>query len=258
MPSLTHVFSPEVEELKEQRRILVRLEQELTEKELDLSTLHGELHVFERRYSRVVGVKYAELDEVKAQILDLAARFYPKSDRFRTQAESAREHARQSSGEQTASEKESGPRKKFKPSEDLKKLFRDVAKKIHPDLASNEGDREKRHRLMACLNQAYDRLDDEGIRAILVEWEAGDHSEAIGPGARLVKTLRQMAQVRKRIQEIHRELEKLKNSAMYRLKEKVERVERNGLDPLKEMAAEVDEKVHSFKARVRDLAAELE
>ena len=253
------MISPEEAELKLKRRDLAKLEQEVAEKELELSTLKGELHLFERRYHLVVGAKYSELDEVKAQILELAARLYPRSDEFRAGAQSAREKARSSAKDSDEIDADLPEEESFEPSENLKKLFRDVAKKIHPDLAADEKERVARHELMAKLNQAYDRLDEDAIHAVLLEWEAGHHSEKSETlGIRLVKTVRQVAQVKKRLQRIAEEIAEITNSGMYQLMEKMASAGKSDGDLLEEMAASVDEKIDSIKSRVRGLAAEFD
>jgi hypothetical protein len=93
---------------------------------------------------------YAELDQVKAQVLGLATKVFPQADNFREEAESAREQAREFKEKIPEAKKP----KEFNPPENLKKLFRRVAKRIHPDLASSATERERRHYLMAKLNQA--------------------------------------------------------------------------------------------------------
>jgi hypothetical protein len=259
LSSVIPAVSPEEEELKLKRRDLAKLEQDLAEKELDLSTLKGELHLFERRYQLVVGAKYTELDEVKAQILELASGLYPRSDEFRAGAQSARERAQGSAKATEDYESDSPEGEVFKPTENLKKLFRQVAKKIHPDLASDEKEKNRRHELMAKLNQAYDRLDEEAIRAVLVEWEAGYHPDKnVTLGTQLVKIVRQVAQIKKRLSRIEEEWVEINNSGMYQLMNKMALAENTDLDLLEEMAASVDEKINSIKFKVRDLAGEFD
>ncbi len=257
--AISPAVSPEEEELQQKRRETTRLEQELAEKELELSTLNGELHLFEKRYNLVVGVKYTELDEVKAQILELASRLYPRSDEFRAGAQSARERARSSSRETEDLDSDALEKESFKPSEDLKKLFREVAKKIHPDLAADDKEKARRHELMAKLNQAYDQLDEEAIQAVLQEWEDGDHPEKNETlGTQLVRMVKKIAQVRKRLQGICDELTQIQNSGMYQLMKKIESAGEHGSDLLQEMAASVDRKVDTIKSKVRDLASEFD
>jgi 5-carboxymethyl-2-hydroxymuconate isomerase len=251
------VIPPEEEELQLKRRDLAILEQDLAQKELELSTLKGEVHLFERRYHLVVGVKYTELDGVKAQILELASGLYPRSDEFRAGAESAKEKAQSSANAEE--DDDSDLSEVFKPSEDLKKLFRQVAKKIHPDLASDEKEKIRRHELMAKLNLAYDRLDEEAIHAVQREWEAGRHPEKNETvGAQLVKIVRQVAQVKKRLLKIEEEWDEIQNSGMHQLMHKTAEAEKIGLDMLEEMAESVDEKINSIKSKVRDLAGEFD
>ncbi|GJL77231.1 MAG: hypothetical protein NPINA01_02200 [Nitrospinaceae bacterium] len=253
------MISPEEEELRLKRRDLAQLEQDLADKELELSTLNGELHLFEKRYQLVVGAKYTELDEVKAQILELASRLYPRSDEFRAGARSARERAQSSAEGADDIELDLPKEEAFEPTENLKKLFREVAKKIHPDLASNDKEKARRHELMARLNQAYDRLDEEGIHAVLQDWEAGDQPEKKETlGVRLVRTVRQISQIKKRLQKIDEEMAEIKNSGMYQLMNKIATAGKIGGDILEEMAASVDEKIASIKSKVRDLAGEFD
>ena len=90
MSSVVQVLSLQAEELRARRREMSDLRRRLAGKELELSTAKSELNIFERRYQNVVGSMYVELDRVKAQILGLASKFYPKAKNFREEAKSAR------------------------------------------------------------------------------------------------------------------------------------------------------------------------
>lgn len=104
--------TPEQQELDKKLAELAALETELAQRELDVATTQAELHSFEREYLQVVGIRYTELDRLEAQIAEYMA--YLESSRD------------------------------FKPSESLKKLYREVAKRIHPDLATDEEERSRR------------------------------------------------------------------------------------------------------------------
>ena len=254
MSSVVQILSPQAEELQAKRRELAQLRKTLAEMELQLSTEKAELNLFEIRYQKVVGAMYAEMDIVKAQVLNLAAKLYPNAETFREEAESAREQARQ------YSEKEKEPvnsQAEFRPPENLKKLFRKVAKKIHPDLSSSDEERKKRHDLMAKLNQAYDKLDEEGIRSILIEWEAEGYTESsMELGEQLVLVVRQLAQIKSRLYNISEEMEEIELSEMFQLKINIDSAEKEGRDLLQEIAEDIKEKINKAKAQIRDLAHE--
>lgn len=141
--------TPEAQELEKKREELASLEAELVQRELDLATLRAELTAFEARYLKIVGVLYAELDEIEAQIAEAQARRRPRDPKVQAEAAQARAQADESA--QTAKAIQE-PRPK--PTESLKKLFREVAKRIHPDLATNEEDRARRQKLMTEPNRA--------------------------------------------------------------------------------------------------------
>ena len=62
------VQSSEERELELKRQQLAAPEAELVEQELRLSTLLAELAAFKAEYLRVVGSRYATLDELKAPV----------------------------------------------------------------------------------------------------------------------------------------------------------------------------------------------
>ena len=55
----------------------------------------------------------------------------------------------------------SGPVPQFNPTEVLKRLYRDVAKAMHPDLADNDEERGHRHVFMSRANEAYEASNGE-------------------------------------------------------------------------------------------------
>ena len=242
--------TPEEKELHKKLSELASLEAELAQHELDLATLQAELRVFENRYLRVIGVRYTELDEIEAQIAEALARLNPKDNKAKEKAEKARYQA-QESAHATGNIPEQKESLKFKPSENLKKLYREVAKSIHPDLSTDEEERLRRQQLMAEANRAYEEGDEERLRAILREWESSPESvKGEGPGAELVRVIRKIAQVEERLRTIEVEIAQLKESDLYKLKIKVEEAEKERHDLLSEMAGQIDKQVADARKRM--------
>ena len=194
---LTKWQTPEEQELSRKLAELTTLKATLAQRELDLATLQAELHAFERRYLRTVGAGYAELDEIEAQIAEALARLNPEDKKAQQQASQSRSRAHESS--QAAGAVDAGAVIEFKPSDSLKRLYREIAKRIHPDLATDEKDRARRHKLMAEANRAYEEGDEARLQAILREWELSPESvKGDGAGAELVRVIRKIAQIEQR------------------------------------------------------------
>jgi hypothetical protein len=245
--------TPEETELAHKKLELAAIENELAERELDLSTLEAELRAFERRYLRTVGVKYAELDDLEAQIAEAMARLNPQDRRAREQASQARTQARESA-QAAGTAKESKKPNEFMPSEDLKKLYRGIAKRVHPDLANDEEERARRTRFMAEVNHAYQDGDAARLQAILAEWEGSPEAvKGEGVGADLVRTIRKIAQVRGRLNEIKAKIAQLHESDLRKLMMKVREAEQEGRDLLAEMVAKLGTQIAEARKRLAEL-----
>jgi DnaJ-domain-containing protein 1 len=224
---LTRKLTPEEQELDKKLAELYALEANLAERELDLATVQAELNSFEGEYLRVIGSRYTELDRIEAQISEYMA--YLDSC------------------------------KNFKPSESLKKLYREVAKRIHPDLATNEEERQRRQHLMAEANQAYEDGDEERLRAILHGWESSHESvQGGGVAADLIRTIRKIFQSQERLKAIQDEIEALQETDLYQIKIKVMMAQKAGRDLLAEMASHLDKQIAAAKQRSEELKAKLD
>lgn len=235
--------TPEELELSVKEQELAELETELAQRELDLATLQAELNAFEAAYIRMVGVKLAELDEIEAKILEATARKEPNNTRIQQQASQARKHAKESAAA-VGIERDSNKQIDFRPSEGLKRLFRELAKSIHPDLAVDEKERLRRQKLMAEANSAYAEGDEAKLLAILEDWKNSPESvQGIGTAADLVRAIRKLSQIKRRLKTIANEIAKLKVSDLYELKMKYDKAQKEGRNLLAELASQVNERI---------------
>src|ERR1041385_137630 len=132
MADLVRQETPEEKELSRKRAELAGVEEMLAERELVLATVKGELAAFERRYLRVVGRKYAELDEVWARVYEEEAKRAPADAAVQHRAKEATNAARetkktieQEEAELAEGGEEEEGRQEFSRSELLKRLYRD-------------------------------------------------------------------------------------------------------------------------------------
>ena len=107
---------------------------------------------------------------------------------------------------------------------------------------------------MQEVNKAYSERNEERLRSLLNEWEnSPDSVSGEGPGAELIRIIRQIALVNNRIKAISKEMKNLKKSELYILKMKVDKFQGEGRNLLSEMATEVDGKIEDANTRLKNI-----
>lgn len=215
--NLTRRESPEETELKKQRKKLARLEETVAEVELDLATQRAEGFLFERRYMKAVGPLYSELAALEARLAEALAKGNPTDPAAQQRAKDARAVADETAHDPEDLGQVSHP-SKFEPTEELKRLYREVAKQVHPDLVTGEEDRQKRTVAMVTANRAYAEGDAQTLQAILDQWHARpDSIVGVDVASQLVRVIRMIASVTQRIERLRKELAQLSRSPMFLL-----------------------------------------
>lgn len=259
MPKTGVRSTPEDEHLAEQERLLAELTEQLATKEVEFASIGTAFARFRVSYQSRFALLYAELDRLEAEVLRLVAERTPPDspEAEASQAQAAEAEARADESERAAEGAEEDPGLQPEPSADLKSLFRQVARAVHPDLAEDDADRARRTRLMAAANQAYDDGDEAALQRIL----DGDSArpEAIKGddiGARLVRVLRKIAQVRGRFTELVELHKALEGDPMWELFDTVRDARARGEEPLEDTEAGLRVQIRSAKAQLEALRAE--
>jgi len=228
------------------------LTQQLSELELELATAQAELATFTRRYARLVGSRLTELDRIEARIAWLLAEIAPQDQPAKNKAEETQGRAKRSANEQRRFTEFDNIEKPFTPSADLKRLFRQLAQKIHPDRAADEADRAWRTELMSDANRAYRNSDSMALQGILAQWQEGaPASEARPSSARA----RDIAALQRRLAELEAELNTLLASRLYELFIAAKLARQSGRDLLQEMADNLDAQIRAAEERRAQLKA---
>jgi hypothetical protein len=154
------------------------LRDRLAQIEEEHATLRSELAAFQSDYLRQVGVVDLQLQELQAKFLAIVAtRTGAVEDQ--TAAEAAEHRFRETTTAMSAIPAPAGP----PPSDDLKTLFRDAAKRMHPDLVEDAAGREHAEAFMKRLNQSYKQGDAEAIGNLVRQWETSPYASArVGGG----------------------------------------------------------------------------
>jgi hypothetical protein len=238
---------PGAEELVRRKAQLQVLSRQLLERERGLAAYRNELAAFETRYRKALGSRYARLDEL-ADLLDETSAADP-DPLIRDPDDPAERYPGQGlpGGQNWAwgeREPEPEPEHRAPVSDEAKRLFRQLARLIHPDLAGDAAERERRTNLMVAANDAYEQGDVAALERLLADWHASPEAvTGSGAAAELERTIRRIAQVEVGIVRIDEELTELEASAMGWLRRRVEKAAREGWDLLAHMVRELDRQI---------------
>ena len=239
---------PGAEELARRRAQLLVLSEQLLGRERSLAAFRGELHAFETSYRKALGARYARLDDLAErleQTAELGDGDRPGPD-LAADSPADRYPGQGLPGGQNWAWGEREPEPEQRPviNDDAKRLFRLLARRIHPDLAGEPVEREWRTNLMVAANFAYEQGDVAALERLLEDWQRSPEAvTGSGAAAELERTLRRIAQVEASIAGIDEELAELEASAMGWLRRRVEKAAREGWDLLAHMVRELDRQI---------------
>ena len=245
--------SPEEQELELKREELRRLHAEVVELEMKLRTLEAQVEgfVFDRLFR--LGRLYEQIDELELKIAELRLARDPENPVLQRRAQEARARWERSSEAARTAEEMGAPRTIVLTAE-IKALYREAARRMHPDLGRTDEEREHRHRYMVLLNAAYTSGDLEAMQDLIAAWDAEiPPPEGLGIGERLIRLIRALARHRTTRERLLDEIETLRGRADHTLMIRVHRAEREGGNLLGDMANELAAKIEMLETRRRDL-----
>ena len=203
---------------------VAQLETLHVERAAEVDLVKAGLEAFRLRYRQEVGQLHEQLDALELAIAEAELGELAKK------LEGAEER-----GTATPPATRPEPLPRFT-SDAIRMLFRDVAKTIHPDLADDEGTRDRRHALMIEANRAYARGDEEQLRWILQAWQRSPESvRGSDPEAMRLRFVRRIVQIEERLAMLERELADLKDSPLWELKVMVDQAAIRGKDIVADM-----------------------
>jgi hypothetical protein len=229
--------TPEEIELARQRRELAAVREALAARERELGHLRDQLFSFEGRYIRQVGVLYRQLEEWEERIAELLVSRESPEDRAE-KVHKAQEAA--IAAEIDAMVAESKDDAQQEPALDLKALFRELAKRIHPDFATDHHDERHRTRLMAQANEALRREDAAALQRMLNGHDPSiDLSNPAAVKAELQRVRKLILEVQQDTAAAVSEKDALAQSEMAKLRDSTLAAALQGRDLLAELAARV-------------------
>ncbi|GAB3014613.1 hypothetical protein GCM10023080_097410 [Streptomyces pseudoechinosporeus] len=211
-------------------------EQALIEYEIAVETFRVEVENFSRLHHQRLGPMYARLDELDAQIAEArAARTGDPEDMRKAQEARARVMPMPGveelfhgwldsdglSPEASAmlTEQPVRPPQRVRPSDEARKLYRELVRKAHPDLAQDDAERRRRDEFIARVNAAYARGDEALLQELSEEWAAGPVPKEWRPSRseELYVRLEWLAQRKELLSIVARDLEESAIGSMLKL-----------------------------------------
>ncbi|MEU4076077.1 J domain-containing protein [Streptomyces venezuelae] len=211
-------------------------EQALIEFEIAVETFRVEVDNFSRLHHQKLGPMYARLDELDARIAEArAARTGDPEDQRRAQEARAAvmpmpgvdelfhdwidSDGLSPEAEAMLTDRPVQAPKRVRPSEEVRRLYRELARKAHPDLAREDDERKRREEFITRVNAAYARADEALLRELSAEWEAGPvpAQERLSESEELYARLEWLAQRKDMLSAWARELEESAIGAMLRM-----------------------------------------
>ncbi|MEW2406665.1 J domain-containing protein [Streptomyces griseoviridis] len=211
-------------------------EQALIEYEIAVETFRVEVENFSRLHHQKLGPMYTRLDELDARIAEVTAdRTGDPEDRRK--ADEARARVMPMPGVEELfngwmdgdglfpeavamlTDQPVRPPQRVRPSDEARKLYRDLARKAHPDLAPDESERQRREEFITRVNAAYARGDEALLRELAEEWAKGPAPKERGPShsEELYARLEWLSQRKELLTLVAKEMEESAIGSMLRL-----------------------------------------
>ncbi|MFE1170849.1 J domain-containing protein [Streptomyces sp. NPDC058773] len=217
-------------------KAVLAAEQALIEFEIAVETFRVEVENFSRLHHQRLGPMYARLDELDAQIAEAVAARTGDPEDIRKAREARASvlpmpeveelfHGWMGSdglfpeAQAMLTEQSVRPPQKVRPSEEARKVYRDLVRKAHPDLARDDAERARRDAFIARVNTAYAQGDEGTLRELTREWEAGPApvEERLSESEELYARLEWLAERKELLAAMAAELEESAIGAMIKM-----------------------------------------
>jgi hypothetical protein len=247
------------ETIDQLRLALAGLHDKLIEAEAELTDRLAEINAFELEFEAQVGHLIDALADLEKEIARYNERINiaRNKQKFGYAYVSVEEQYRRAWQPPPTSAPVPPPQPLSPPDEaEIKRLYRQLARRFHPDLAVDEPDRLRRTQKMTLINNAYAARSLIELVTLAQEQETLIEINPLQPGrseAQLVQALQQeLSRCQARLRQIERELNGLRYRPSVEVSLEVKAAQRQGRDLLTEMAADLERKI-ARKTAERDM-----
>jgi hypothetical protein len=263
--ALSRVTSPEERELNRHLQQIEGRKREIASLEADTQELHENLARFNAEYHARVGVLFTQIDQLELEIAEYRRRtdllnvdpdaseqeiLQRVQEEFSQQREKVQQEERDSErfwhqreayrGEPSLTENDAA---------ELKRLFRELARRFHPDLAKTDEEREERTRIMQQVNTAYHARNLDVLHTLTSREDVDDRSfSALSIADKLIWAIRELARLNDLYDQLINTYHELRTSSLAVLWFEKE----SGNDPLDRLERELIQRLGLTRAKRDD------
>ena len=262
-----HSLHTTEEQLAHLRQQIEAAEAELVNREAELVDLRVELSAFRLEYDIRVGRKVAELEEIEAEIkrcqqrisqhrqwgpgglpqTKTGAAYVPVEEQYRRTWQQPEEAPSPPPAEPVDAATEA----------QIKKLYRQLCRRFHPDLTQDAAERAWRTEMMTAVNAAYAARGLVELQALAEKPDRSPSAETGTDKQRLAALHNRLQQIQRRLREVEQEIRELTHSPTMQMNLDVKFAQRQGRDLLAEMAVDVEKDLAQKRAELDFLVAQL-
>jgi len=255
------------EQLAHLRQQIEAAEAELADREAELVDLRVELSAFRLEYDTQVGRKVAELEEVEAEIkrcrqrirqyrqwgpggppqTSTGAAYVPVEEQYRRTWKQPEEPPSPPPAEPVDAATEV----------QIKKLYRQLCRRFHPDLTQDAVERTWRTEIMTAINAAYAARSLVELQVLAEKPDRSPSDETGTDEQRLAALSDRLQQIQRRLWEAEQEIRELMNSPTMQMNLDVKLAQQQGQDLLAEMTADVEKDLARKRVELDFLVAQL-
>jgi hypothetical protein len=248
------------------RQEIQKAEADLVEREAELIELRIELSAFRLKYEVQVGRRLEELEHIELAIercneriqehRQWGARGRPKFSDSREYV-SVKEQYRHTWQEPVSSGSSFPPRPAPETLRDLRKLYRQLCRKFHPDLTQDPQERAWRTDMMSAVNAAYEAQSLAELQSLATRSYARSGSHQSADQDRLEALQEKLLQIQNSLDRVNQEIRDLIHGSYMELSLEVKLAAKRGQDLLAEMGTEIERDLVKKRAELDFLRAQL-
>ncbi len=259
--ALIHVDNIDEKQIAQLLDAIEAKQAQVEELTVAVEQLKSEVDLFQRRYNAHISRYYLELDKVELETKEYRLRLQLRRENVSEEEIEARvescfrasrtriEASEEVDESELTSQEDKLPDTKAKY---LQNLYRKLAKRYHPDKATDAEEEERREQLMPLVNRAYHEQDIETLeRLSLGETERYVSEKTAREKRAALQT--ELRQLNRAMSELRLEINRLKTGRTYQLKQQIETAKATGKDLLTGLAKDLERRVKTSRAHLARL-----